>query len=404
MTTIPIHPLSYSLPIGWDTAIEGWLVWLVAAGTSPATRHTRRAHIRRVAREIGADHPRGVTTEGLLAILGRPQLSIEHRRGLRASLASFYRWCVSSGIVGVDPTLALPTIRTPVGAPRPATDEIWRQILDTADHRTRLMARLACEAGLRRAEVAQVHASDLIRGDDGDELIVHGKGSKQRVVPITTSLAGAIEATCPLGGFLFPGKIDGRISADRVGHLVSKVMPPGWSMHKLRHRFATRGYAGTGNLRAVQEALGHASVATTQRYTAVSAREIRAVADAAGSISSEKAGPATSAPPSEGTETNRTQHDARFLAPATFESVVAGWDDVPRCEAATLVTHHEVCSRRAKWRLNLHGCRHTLMCDRDIRDWKRNALKALAEGRMLQCVHCLESFEALDAACSITRL
>ncbi|EUA18515.1 phage integrase family protein [Mycobacterium xenopi 3993] len=52
-------------------------------------------------------------------------------------------------------------------------------------------------------------------------------------------------------------------------------------MHKLRHRYATRGYAGTGNLRAVQEALGHASVATTQRYTAVSAREIRAVAEAA---------------------------------------------------------------------------------------------------------------------------
>ncbi len=52
-------------------------------------------------------------------------------------------------------------------------------------------------------------------------------------------------------------------------------------MHKLRHRYASKGYAGTGNIRAVQEALGHASVATTQRYTAVTSREVRAVSEAA---------------------------------------------------------------------------------------------------------------------------
>ena len=58
-------------------------------------------------------------------------------------------------------------------------------------------------------------------------------------------------------------------------------MPPGWSAHKLRHRYATRGYAVTRNLRAVQVALGHASVATTQRYTATTEPEVRAVAEAA---------------------------------------------------------------------------------------------------------------------------
>lgn len=275
------HTLSYPLPDAWDLAIASWLIWLTAAGTSPATRRTRRAHVRSVAREIAAAHPRDVTPDRLLAILGRFDYSIEHRRGLRASLASFYRCCVDSGIVVDDPTATLPRVRAALGAPRPATDEIWRQILSTADKRTRLMARLACEAGLRRAEVACVHSDDLINGIGGAELIVHGKGGKQRVVPITVTLASEMSAAVPFGGFLFPGKINGHISPDRVGHLVSKVMPAGWSMHKLRHRFATRGYAGTGNLRAVQEALGHASVATTQRYTAVAAREIRAVAEAA---------------------------------------------------------------------------------------------------------------------------
>jgi len=278
-----IHSLSYSLPPAWEAAVDGWLTWLIAAGTSQATRRTRRSHIRMVAREVGTPGPRQVTGPDLLAILGRPGYSIEHRRGLRASLGSFYRWGVVSGLLDEDPTVTLPPVRAAVGAPKPATDEIWKHILSTADERTRLMARLACEAGLRRAEVACVHSDDLVNGIDGAELIVHGKGNKQRVVPITVTLAAEIAKATPFGGFLFPGKIDGHMSADRVGHLVSKVMPPGWSMHKLRHRFATRGYAGTGNLRAVQEALGHASVATTQRYTAVAAREIRAVAEAAAS-------------------------------------------------------------------------------------------------------------------------
>jgi site-specific recombinase XerD len=386
-----VHVLSYSLPTAWDTAIEGWLAWLIAAGTSPATRRTRRAHVRRVARELGAADPRDVTGADLLAILGRPAYSIEHRRGLRASLASFYRWCTSSGTVSDDPTLTLPVVRTPAGAPKPATDEIWRHILVTADERTRLMARLAGEAGLRRAEVAQVHTDDLNGGIGGPELIVHGKGGKQRMVPITVTLAADIAAACPHGGFLWPGKIDGHISPDRVGHLVSKVMPAGWSIHKLRHRFASRGFAGTGNLRAVQLALGHASVATTQRYVAVAARDLRAVTEAAAySSAPEKAG--DKRPPTESADT-------------TFENVIRGWDDVPRCEVASLATHQGgPCRRRAKWRLNLHGCLQLLVCERDMQAFKRHQLEAICQGRVLACVHCGGTFERLDDSCTITRL
>lgn len=214
-------------------------------------------------------------------MLAAPALSREHRRGLRASLASFFRWCAANGVVEADPTAGLPTIRAALGAPKPATDDIWRQVCAAPDPRTVLMARLACEAGLRRAEVAQVHVDDLVGTPTEPELIVHGKGGKQRVVPITTALAGAIRAHQPHSAHVFAGREDGHISAHHVGKLVSAVMPPGWSMHKLRHRYATRGYAGTGNLRAVQEALGHASVATTQRYTAVSSRDVRAVSEAA---------------------------------------------------------------------------------------------------------------------------
>lgn len=275
------HP-AYRLPHPWEEALAGWDTWLTAAAASAHTRKTRRSQIRAIARRLGAPHPRDVTEADLVREVGAPRYSPEHRRGQRAALIGFYRWCVRAGVVAHNPAEGLPVVRVPLPAARPATDTIWRDLLAAArEPRVILMARLAAEAGLRRAEVAAAHTDDLYDTTGGPELIVHGKGGKQRVVPITVSLADAIRTACPDGGWVFPGAIDGHLSADRVGHLVSALMPPGWSMHKLRHRFATRGYAGTGNLRAVQEALGHASVATTQRYTAVSRDEIRRVAEAA---------------------------------------------------------------------------------------------------------------------------
>jgi site-specific recombinase XerD len=275
-----IHVLSYRLPGRWDELIDDWLIWLAAAGTSAATRKTRRSHVRSVARELQVTDPDKVATGELVGIVGRA-VSLEHRRGLRASLGSFYRWALVTGVVDADPAAGLPVVRPAVAAPRPVTDDVWANLAAITDARVALMIRLAGQAGLRRAEVACLHRDDLLAGLDGPSLIVHGKGARQRVIPITAELATRIRRAAPWGGFVFPGKIDGHISADRVGHLVSAVMPAGWSMHQLRHRFATRGYAGTGNLRAIQEMLGHASVATTQRYTAVAAADLRAVCDAA---------------------------------------------------------------------------------------------------------------------------
>jgi len=139
----------------------------------------------------------------------------------------------------------------------------------------------------------------------------------------------------------------------------------------------------------VQEALGHTNVATTQRYTAVAAREIRAVAEAA-------AGTPPAAP-------ERAAVDRHT---ADFESVIARWDDVPRCEVSTLATYHAaaVCKRRASWRLNLHGCTQKLMCGQHLQAWRRSYLVGLQEGRRMECVHCGKTFDQFDDACSITRL
>ena len=105
MSATPIHPLSYSLPDAWNTAIDGWIAWLTAAGHSAATRRTRRSHVRTVAREVGVTHPRDVTGADLLAILGRPAIPAT----IAAACAPAWHPFTASA----SPTASSPTTRLP---------------------------------------------------------------------------------------------------------------------------------------------------------------------------------------------------------------------------------------------------------------------------------------------------
>lgn len=271
----------YKLPRAWEEAIGGWLALLRVSGRPQTTIRTRRGQVRLVAARTNTASPADVTLELLVLLFSRQDWSNDHRRGTRAALLGFYEYCCEHGHADHNPAAGLPKVAGSPPKPKPATDDIWLELVANAEPRELLMARLACEVGMRRAEVSVAHRDDLLAGVDGPSLIVHGKGGKQRVVPITYELAAEIRRYQPRSDYLFPGQIDGHISAIYVGRLISGLMPDGWSMHKLRHRFATKVYQGTSNLRVVQESMGHASVATTQRYTAVAARELRAVADAA---------------------------------------------------------------------------------------------------------------------------
>jgi len=249
---------------------------LTAAGRSAGTIRGRIATINWVARRLTGTP----SQDDLVAIMATAGWSRDYRRYVRSTLVGFYDYLVETGVADVNVARKLPTVPESPAAPRPVTDSMWADLLAVAAPRERLMARLAGEAGLRRAEVAAVHRDDLTSDTDGYSLIVRGKGARQRVVPITDDLAAAILAWCA-EGYLFPGRDNGHLSPDCVGRVLSELLPIGWSMHKLRHRYASRGYAGTHNLRAVQEALGHASVATTQRYTAVTTSEVRKVSESA---------------------------------------------------------------------------------------------------------------------------
>lgn len=277
------------VPTPWRQPIGDYLTAEAAAGRPPQTLATRRSHLERVARALRCA-PADVDGGRLLGWFARQsQWSMETRRSYRTTLRSFFKWAVATGITEVNPALVLPRMKPAKRTPRPAPDLAVRIALAAGDDRTRLMLRLAAEVGMRRAEIACVHTSDLIDGARGPQLLVHGKGDKQRIVPISESLAAAVRAgaaghslASPSKGFLFPGAYGGgHLSPRWVGKLMGTALPDHWTAHTLRHRFATKAYRGSRNLRAVQELLGHASVTTTEIYTGVDDDELRAAMMAA---------------------------------------------------------------------------------------------------------------------------
>lgn len=229
-----------------------------------------------------AGEPWEVTSGDLLAWTGSKVWATETRRSVRASLRGFFAWGVMAGHLDRSPAAELPSIRPSIPRPRPAPDAVYRVALAAAGERERLMLRLAAEAGLRRAEVAQVHARDLVEDLAGWSLVVHGKGQRERLVPLGAGLALALRARVhATGGYAFPGDDGGHLSPRWVGKLITRLLPEGHTMHALRHRFATRAYAVDRDLLTVQALLGHASPTTTRVYVQVPDDALRRTVEAA---------------------------------------------------------------------------------------------------------------------------
>ena len=206
-------------------------------------------------------------------------------RGLSA-IKSFFRFLEREGVLSTE---ALNIVRTPKAkkslpkaltvteslATITATDELedrpWVAARDMA------VISLCYGAGLRISEALALSRTDL----DGPSLRVTGKGGKTRLVPLIESVRASIEAYLKLCPFpltasqpLFRGVKGGVLSPRliqlRLVQLRSALgLPPSATPHALRHSFATHLLGRGGDLRAIQELLGHASLSTTQIYTAV---------------------------------------------------------------------------------------------------------------------------------------
>jgi integrase/recombinase XerC len=266
--------------------------------------NTRTAYVRDVialARLCGDARLVRQTTAEL-----RRHLAVLHARGLSGrSLArtisawrAFYRFVLERGDTRADSPCA--GLRAPRAARRlPSAlspDEAVRLVEICADDplgiRDRAMFELAYSSGLRLAELASldVGSVDVASG----EARVLGKGSKERVVPVGAAAIGALErwlgARSSIAAVdehaLFVGArgrrihrrtIERRLAAWAIAQGLSRHVHP----HMLRHSFASHLLQSSGDLRAVQEMLGHASIASTQVYTHLDFQALAKVYDQA---------------------------------------------------------------------------------------------------------------------------
>jgi integrase/recombinase XerC len=212
-----------------------------------------------------------------------------------AGARSFARFLERSGKSSVG---ALSAVRGPKMAktlPRPLTIATAKRMTETEsrageDREPWILARdaavfaLLYGSGLRISEALGLKRNDM-RGDI-DTISVKGKGSKLRMVPVLPQVTNAIAqyiAVCPYDlpaeGPLFVGARGGALSPRIVQLAMARMrgalgLPETATPHALRHSFATHLLARGGDLRAVQELLGHASLSTTQVYTAVDTQRL----------------------------------------------------------------------------------------------------------------------------------
>jgi integrase/recombinase XerC len=171
-----------------------------------------------------------------------------------------------------------------VEAPAALVASVWQAKRDIA------LLTLLYGCGLRISEALGMKRSEAPRGDT---MTITGKGRKQRLVPVLPAVRAAIAdylAACPYqlsaDGPLFVGARGGPLNPRVVQRQMQTLrnalgLPDTATPHALRHSFATHLLGGGGDLRAIQELLGHASLSTTQRYTSVETERLLAVYDAA---------------------------------------------------------------------------------------------------------------------------
>lgn len=221
------------------------------------------------------------------------------RRRLSA-LRRYYRWQIGEGVVEADPTAGLATPKGDQRLPRVlSADELTvlieeRSMLDPDEAR-----RLRDDAVLELLYGSGLRVSELCSLDDDDvdpsigSIRVWGKGSKERLVPISAAAADALRRWRATGRARWctehPGEGDARalflnargrrLGPRDVRRILDRRSPDATNPHALRHSFATHLLDGGADLRVVQELLGHADLATTQIYTHVSREHLRRVHD-----------------------------------------------------------------------------------------------------------------------------
>jgi integrase/recombinase XerD len=261
------------------------------AGASPHTLAAYRNDLEKSAADLASGL--GTARRDALESLGQCWAGLAASTVARraSALRRFYRFLVDEGFRGDDPSSALPqpTLQRPL--PRVLAESDVESIFEVAQDkaasgeplalRNLALLELLYGSGLRASEVVSLPRGAVRDGQPF--LILLGKGSKERLVPISSRAQSAVKdwlANVPASSlWLFPsGK--SHIGRVRLFQLVRQmaadagIAPDRISPHVLRHAFATHLLSGGADLRVLQALLGHADIATTQIYTHVDAARL----------------------------------------------------------------------------------------------------------------------------------
>lgn len=217
-----------------------------------------------------------------------------------SALRQYYRFLMTEGLRDTDPTLHLERPKHAKRLPKTITPEqaekllnaIAKQKQNASGVRLQLLCELLYGAGMRASEVVTLPLSAWQKNQQS--LIVRGKGDKERIVPLTPPAMAAFKdylsvRTEFLSGtnnksqkYLFPSRgAGGHYTRQRLYQeikelaLLAELDPDQLTPHVLRHAFATHMLEGGADLRAVQQLLGHADIATTEIYTHVSRKRLQ---------------------------------------------------------------------------------------------------------------------------------
>lgn len=288
--------------------VEDFVRYLtVSRGASPRTVTAYRQDLKAFTAYL---EPQGVPLEKATHLHIRGFLGVESvklaaasRARRLAGLKSFYKFLQRRGVIPANPARRLKAPKLPERLPRAVpVDEVFA-LMDAPDSdrvlglRDAAMLELLYGSGLRVSELVGLDLDGLdLRGRS---VRVLGKGNKERVCPLGSAsidalqqwlevrkavLAKAGKGTTPAIDAVFLNFRGGRLTARSVQrHLERYVQQLGLQRkptpHALRHSFATHLLAGDADIRSIQEMLGHASLSTTQRYTAVSFELLQKVYD-----------------------------------------------------------------------------------------------------------------------------
>lgn len=266
------------MPTPQTSGLDAHLNHLRLRDLAPTHIRSRHRAVTRLAVYLDRDATTA-TTDDLMDYLPRlPRTTARSRYAEHSHLACFFAWTTEQGITASDPMRSVPRPKLTRLLPRPMSEEDVHVAIENAPPRLRVCLVLAAYQGLRACEIAALQRTDILDTAPVPVLIAHGKGRKDRVVPLGERALAELRAFgMPSRGPLLP-RIDLRepgrpISAHRVSTMVNDYLHGLGitdTLHTLRHRFATRAYASTQDVLVVAALLGHEDPATTAGYAAYS--------------------------------------------------------------------------------------------------------------------------------------